>query len=304
MPELRWSLILLGVLFVAGLAWWELRRPRQAARREVERRNEPDHTEPVSPVRVHREPTISLPEIRADNRNAREPMQDLTVVEVDVPESTMIDLRVEGQRVQEELSPPEISEPDPNLSPSTEVDETSESAATVSDEPAEEWVPAPEPQESAVTIPSLTATPPTEPVVDWPEGVERRIIAVRLVAPGERFSGRAVRQALAAEGFMLGKFSIYHKAGPDGRAILSAASLTKPGTFDIDTIDTQRFGGLNLFAVLPGPLSTVHAFDQLTSTARNLNDRLHGALQDERGEPLTTAHVLALREELAGESDA
>lgn len=84
MPELRWTLILLGVLFVAGLAWWELRRPRQAhrdsARRDVERRNDPDHTEPVNPVRVHREPTISLPEIRTDNRNAREPIDRKSVV--------------------------------------------------------------------------------------------------------------------------------------------------------------------------------------------------------------------------------
>jgi len=32
MSELRWILLSIGVLFIAGLAWWELRRPRQATR--------------------------------------------------------------------------------------------------------------------------------------------------------------------------------------------------------------------------------------------------------------------------------
>ena len=29
MSELRWTLLILGVLFVAALAWWERHRPRQ-----------------------------------------------------------------------------------------------------------------------------------------------------------------------------------------------------------------------------------------------------------------------------------
>ncbi len=82
-----------------------------------------------------------------------------------------------------------------------------------------------------------------------------RRAAPRSRAVGERFAGRAVRLALAAEGFVLGKFDIFHKPGPDARAVLSAASLTKPGTFALATMDAQRFGGISLFAVLLGPLS-------------------------------------------------
>ena len=72
--------------------------------------------------------------------------------------------------------------------------------------------------------------------------------------PAERFLGRAVRMALAAEGFVLGKFDIFHKPGPDARAVVSAASLTKPGTFELEHHGHAAFGGLSLFAVLPGPL--------------------------------------------------
>jgi len=146
------------------------------------------------------------------------------------------------------------------------------------------------------------AAPPHPPVVEWPPEASRRIVALRVVAPPARFAGRALRQALAAEGFMLGKFEIYHRAGPDGRAVVSAASLNKPGTFDVLAMDMQRFGGLNLFAVLPGPLPPGQAFEELLGAARGLNERLEGALQDERGEPLTPTRLAALREQVAREA--
>ena len=144
-----------------------------------------------------------------------------------------------------------------------------------------------------------------EPVVDWPDEATRKIVALRLVSgTGERFAGRAVRLALAAEGFLLGKFEIFHKPGPDGRAVLSAASLTKPGIFSLATMDAQRYGGISLFAVLPGPLSPQATFDELLTTARALNDRLRGALQDERGEPLTPMRSAGIRDSLTAATSA
>jgi cell division protein ZipA len=145
--------------------------------------------------------------------------------------------------------------------------------------------------------------PAAPPVVDWPSDEERRVLAVRLVAPmSERFAGRSLRQALAAEGFMLGQFAIFHKPDDERRAVLSAASLTRPGTFDMETMDSQHYGGLSLFAVLPGPKSPPQAFDDLVFTARNLNERLHGVLQDEHGTPLTPARIAQLREQLRAAS--
>ena len=136
-------------------------------------------------------------------------------------------------------------------------------------------------------------------VVDWPAENERHILALRLVAPQlERFAGRSLRQALAAEGFLLGQFAIFHKPDDEHRAVLSAASLTRPGTFDMETMDSQHYGGLSLFAVLPGPKPPRQAFDELVFAARNLNERLHGVLQDEQGTPLTPARIAQLRDQL------
>jgi FtsZ-interacting cell division protein ZipA len=157
----------------------------------------------------------------------------------------------------------------------------------------------------------LTDGPAAEPSadsalsVDWPPEHERRILALRLVArPRERFPGRSVRQALAAEGFLLGQFAIFHKPDEERRAILSAASLTHPGTFDRETMDSQHYGGLSLFAVLPGPRSPALAFDELVFAARNLNERLHGVLQDEQGTPLTPSRIAQLREQLRAGADS
>jgi hypothetical protein len=144
-------------------------------------------------------------------------------------------------------------------------------------------------------------TPIAEPVVDWPPDDQRKVVALRLAAtPPERFAGRALRLALASEGFVLGKFQIFHKPDESGRAVLSAANLSKPGTFDVGTMDSQRYAGLSLFTVLPGPRPPLKAFEDLLTTARNLNERLNGALQDERGGPLTPTRIATLRESLAG----
>jgi FtsZ-interacting cell division protein ZipA len=146
-------------------------------------------------------------------------------------------------------------------------------------------------------------SPVVEPIVEWPPDDQRRVVALRLVAPPpDRLAGRALRLALASEGFLLGKFQIFHKPDDQGRAVLSAANLSKPGTFDVATMDVQRFGGLSLFVVLPGPKPPLKAFDELLSTARNLNERLQGALQDERGGPLTPTRIATLRESLGGDA--
>ena len=279
MPQLRWTLLLLGVLFLAGLAWWEWRKPRQA------NSNRPAHdpTTPEPPTRVLREPPLTLPEMRA-----RDPMgssHPLPVVDVNEDESLM-GLRIDGDPVEQEVALEEaMEEVAPMLAAEAIVPEG------VGDEVDD--------HSAAVTYPPpLPELPkPSEPIVEWPPEEARRIVALRIVSvTPERFAGRAVRTALVAEGFMLGKYSIYHKPDAAHRSVLSAASLSKPGTFDAETIDTQRFTGLSLFAVLPGPKSPREAFEELLATARNLNERLEGGLQDERGGPLTPTRIASLRE--------
>jgi cell division protein ZipA len=310
--ELRWVLLLIGVLFIAGLAWWERRRPRQASASSASERPAPrDLVGESGSPRALREP---LPEMRA-----REPLVPHELKVVDLAEAQGVPV------LEPRARPAQLPTPDP-----AEAEEAARAAAPGEPEatraPAElplaesatlgadafAYVPKIEPAPSGPAaaaplppalapvreaLPELPSAAP--PVVEWPPDEQRRIVALRLVAPQpQRFAGRSLRQALAAEGFVLGRFAIFHKPDEERRAVLSAASLNRPGTFDPDTMDSQHYGGLSLFAVLPGPKPPSQAFDELVFTARSLNERLHGVLQDEQGGPLTPSRIASLRERL------
>jgi cell division protein ZipA len=137
---------------------------------------------------------------------------------------------------------------------------------------------------------------PAAPRVDWPPDGERQILSVRIVSTGEqRLSGRSIRQALAASGFVHGRYHIFHHAAEDGRVLLSCASLNKPGNFDPSSMDFQRYSGLSIFAVLPGPLPAQTALERLLTAGRDVSQRLQARLLDERGEPLDSMRIAALR---------
>jgi FtsZ-interacting cell division protein ZipA len=291
MSELRWWLLILGVAFFAGLVVWELRRPRQARKGDAL----PEATRP-------RESSLQLPEM-----HALESLTSRTLPLVELPDDTAAFPLLEA-------APPETGA-EALSSPQDDTATPEDDSASQSDggepqdsiEPEHAATPAEESQRAAAPHASAPRDlPPQSPAapatrVEWPPDEERRVVALRLVAPQpERFPGRSLRQALAAEGFVLWRFDIFHKPDDTQRAILSAASLTRPGTFDAQTMDSQHFGGLSLFAVLPGPMSPPKVFEELVTTARNLNDRLCGVLQDEGGTPLTPARIASLREWLSG----
>jgi len=301
--ELRWALLIVGVVFFAALTVWELRRPRQARSGEpgpkTTRAPESDLELPEmharEPLAGRYPPLVELPEdpaafpvLSPAPADGSEEASDALeagvaeasgsgVLEHEVPEPAMPDAAM-----------PEAAMPEP-------AEEATQQAAAEPAAAAE----APSPIEEAAGhgLPELPGSP--APLVDWPPDAERRVVALRLVATQpERFAGRSLRQALAAEGFVLGRFDIFHKGDEEQRAVLSAASLNRPGTFDSETMDSQHFGGLSLFAVLPGPMPPPQAFEELVTTARSLNNRLCGVLQDEGGLPLTPSRIASLRERL------
>jgi cell division protein ZipA len=313
MPELRWTLLIIGVLFIVILAWWERRRPHQASRQTPhiggESRpvvnNDPswgpdiESVNPRANPHALREPALILPEIRTEVRG-REPTAPRELPVVEIPDGSPIGLRVDNEHDDEEaIAAEEAEEAEEAI---VEESEDEESAVPIVEsmsvaEPPE----SPEPAAAPALQPPITAT--VRPIVEWPPEDQRKLVSLRLVArPPERFRGSLVRQALAAEGFVLGDLDIFHKPDAQNRAVLSAASLTKPGTFDLETMDTQRYVGLNLFAVLPGPKTPQKAFEELLLTARMLNERLEGALQDERGGPLTPTRIQTLRDALGAEA--
>jgi FtsZ-interacting cell division protein ZipA len=343
MPELRLTLLVVGLIFLVGLAWWELRRPHQVRGSELPRPAPEPLDRPaertadwdlVLPRMSARDPEEELPvvevgpdefaafEARAQSALA-DPAQAQAVHEAEpaeqtaelvaedfaadftAPDAQFVDTRFGEDFANEAAAEPVLAapeEPPPSpvpLGPTTvQVDGLLEElgASQMADPPISDIELEPTIAVAAAPVPlSTPEAPPTAVVVEWPAPDASQVLAVRVMSVGEKFSGRAVRLALAAEGFVLGKFEIFHKPAADGRALLSVASLNKPGTFDSRSIDMQRYSGLNLFAVLPGPLPGPAAVDELLTCAQILAQRLRAVLQDEQGAPLSPARTAAMR---------
>ena len=356
MSELRWTLLILGVVFIAALSWWERRRPRQAFAPRLREASlghgsEPrggEHPDTSALPEIHTRDgggdpgwRPSPPGIGGAGAHAREPwIGDAEIPDAVISAAALVDAADTHEPAGHDVArahsdssgpaplddlptliiPDDFPAPDPasrmRASQGAAWDFEPPPEPTLVDPEAHRAAPAPA-EAAQITgaegVGAVRIVEPAasggdgaaalEPIVEWPPEESRRILALRLVAPHpERFAGRTLRLGLAAEGFLLGKFSIFHKPDEANRAVLSAASLTRPGAFDLETMDLQRYAGLSLFAVLPGPQAPTEAFEELLATARNLNERLQGALQDERGGPLTSMCVASIRESLRAEA--
>ena len=230
---MRWILLIVGVLFLGALTWWELRRPRQASAASGSERPAPRDLA-GEPPRSVRDPSLTLPEMRAFETL---PARTLPVAEL----TEVLETSTEGyaedtgghRRGARAARGGDRTRGGPSGAPAASAESEPETFASLPDgEPATApEPPLPAPPQAAAAREMLPELPAAEaPLVEWPPDEERHIVALRLVATApERFAGRAVRQALAAEGFVLGRFGIFHKPDEAHRAVLSAASLSRPG---------------------------------------------------------------------------
>lgn len=292
MTELRWILLGLGALLVAGIY---LSGRRQAARsmvddsesssnrleptvRGAERRDgqPPSFSEldesPSEPAAAEHLGSKSLeagPRLRGIRREPQLGSAHTTVAHgaLDQPDWPRIDEQAEPQTRRHRLEPTL----DDGVARSAEVPSQASRRSVASGQP--------KPQR------------PSE---------RRKIVALRLVAPTpELYAGLRLREEFARLGLQHGRYGIFHKPHDGERSVFSIASMVEPGSFDLEEMATANYPGLTLFAVLPGPLDGASAFDSLVACARSLHTALGGALQDERGAALTNQRIAALQSEIA-----
>lgn len=294
MDDLRWALLGLGGLFIAGLAWWELRKPRHAGR--------DSDSEPSAPAESHSprrlEPRIG--EVDGSDAAADAALPSMRAVDSsEDPPVLLID------DVQEAAATMDIS-----IAADVAVDEPGSGEAVTTKPPevlSDEAAPFDVPTEAAVKPPPPAPAPPRRtgpPQPNWPPEDQRRIISLRVVPrPPARFNGRSLRLAFEGSGLEFGAFDIYHLADESGEVVASAANLMRPGTFNPATIDTSHFHGVHLFCVLPGPLPAGRAVDELIALSRDLAQRVSGIVLDAVGQPLDEERAAAVRgEAVAAES--
>jgi len=260
MEQLRWILLGAGVLLIAGIYLWGLRARRRSAAPAADR-----------VVRV--EPARTVPVV-PDAPQRIEPEVGFDEQSPDEPEP--FDGDASGEVEPAPRRPLAAARREPRLEPRLEPRVQAEHRSAAEPRRVE---PAAEP-----------ARKPSS----------QKIVALRIVAaPGSQFEGARLLETLQADGFAFGRYQIFHRADEEGRPVVSLASLKEPGTFDLQTMPETQFRGMALFAVMPGPLPGLRAFDELIVTARALAATLGGQLQDERGGPLTLQRIAHLRDEVA-----
>jgi len=152
--------------------------------------------------------------------------------------------------------------------------------------------------------PPIEAAPQPESLVETVSEEEKarpgpdRVVALRLIPRGAELPTERAVAALRGAGLEHGRYAIFHRQLGANREGFSVASLTEPGSFDVEHLGDATIAGLSFFLVLPGQGDPVARFDAMVETARALSVELAADLFDERGSSWSSQRERYLREEL------
>ena len=270
--ELRWILLTLSLVLLAGIWWWGRRRssqaPGDAQLREITPNLEAHRHEPPVHESAHSGdwgvPPLEPLSIRT---------QDFEGVPVlDIPMMVQVDPTIQLAPAHPPVAPPLEPAPITVVTPGR-VPTLQPAAIDRSSAPAAHGANAAE---------------------------QQKIVTVRVLAAGDaRWPGARLLSALELHGLAYGRHQVFHRRHVDGRSLFCVASLIEPGTFDVARMSSEEFRGVTLFAVLPGPLEPLLTVDELLGAARGLAQELSGMVQDSKGMPLSPQRAAALRDDIA-----
>lgn len=321
MPSLRWILIVCGTLLLIGIYLWGRRGSQQPAPVEdnMLRIPEPSHESHEAPV-VRTEPSADFGDepvvdarvaafdevsISADRRYHGSTDIGNTDMDVDVPTEEVVDAtRFPTRHLDREHVDRDYQGRRTRIEPTF-----GEEVEPVEHSPAG----APVPAASAITVPAheratvapaaatSTSSAPTLSMSETPQprrSERRKIMALRIAAGAQRFTGEQLLEALLSEDLQHGKYDVFHRLADGDASVFSIASMVEPGTFDPANMKDETYPGITMFAQLPGPIDGLLAFNELLACARRLQEKLGGVLQDDRGVPLTIHRVERLRQDV------
>jgi cell division protein ZipA len=129
------------------------------------------------------------------------------------------------------------------------------------------------------------------------------VLVVNVKAPrGTLCQGSDLLQQILDNGLRYGAMSIFHRhAGEEGEGpvVFSMANMLKPGTFDLQDIESFSTAGVTLFLTLPVfDNHNMAAFDLMIATAKNIASGLGGELNDENRSVMTGQTIEHYRERI------
>lgn len=269
--ELRWILLGLSLVLLAGIWWWGSRRSTQAPGDAQLREVSPPIEQPAPIVEHASEAPVETMDAHPRDWGVS-PLEPLSIRTEEYDRVPVLD----GPMMVD-------ADPAPTLSPAMD---------------------SPPSLVPTGRVPTLRPEPTerlSSPVAQTPNVAEQqKIVTVRVCAPGEvRWPGTTLLSALELHGLAYGRYQVFHRRHVDGRSLFCVASMIEPGTFDVARMASEEFRGVTLFAVLPGPVEPLLTVDELLSAARGLAQELSGMVQDSKGLPLSPQRAAALRDDVA-----
>ncbi len=132
---------------------------------------------------------------------------------------------------------------------------------------------------------------------------EEKIIVLYLVEQhGGMLSGADIISSLEHAGLRYGDMKIFHYFSDldssQSPPVFSIANLVDPGWFDLISIDKIKTPGLTLFMRLPGPVSSVRAFDEMLDVINKLEQLIPITLKDKARNKVSKQMLMHMREEV------
>lgn len=128
------------------------------------------------------------------------------------------------------------------------------------------------------------------------------IISFTVLAKNEHgFNGEKLLHCMLSRGLRFGDMDIFHRhkqTSGEGPIQFSLANALKPGTFNLDDMNSFKTRAVSLFLMLPGPSDPLNAYNLMLDTARHLASELDGQLLDDHKSVLTQQTIQHFQEQI------
>jgi len=134
------------------------------------------------------------------------------------------------------------------------------------------------------------------------QGEPELIITLSVLSRSEDgFVGDKLLHCMLSRGLRFGEMNIFHRhknTSGNGVVQFSLANALKPGTFDLDDMDSFKTRGVTLFMMLPGPKEPLKSFNLMIETAKHLASELDGQVVDNSRSVLTKQTIQHFNEQI------
>lgn len=118
---------------------------------------------------------------------------------------------------------------------------------------------------------------------------------------GQTLRGPDILVAAEKAGLVYGHMNVFHRlidSRPEAGPIFSVANIMKPGSFDMNEIQTLETPAIAFFLTLPAPVSALEAWESMEPAAQRMAELLDGIVLDEERNALGRQRIMNIREEL------